>query len=195
MYWEVDRRYLLSLSPRVLCDELLREAPHTFQFFKAMLGIADMDNETFFTNQHFMNIVAMMFSIVAKSINKKASGYALQLTVAARNGGLREDSIKLYYVICVIQEQHRNTTRKSLPKTGTQISMKFWLLKKFGFGRCWQLLKVKILLGKVSKIKKQAQESLAAAMSLNSIVTSWADDCINTTDSELLQPSTGNKKT
>ena len=38
----------------------------------------------------------------------------------------------------------------------------------------------------------QAQESLAAAMSLNSIVTSWADDCIETTDSKLLQPSTGN---
>ena len=41
---------------------------------------------------------------------------------------------------------------------------------------------------------KQAQESLAAAMSLNSIVTSWADDRIETTDSKLLQPSTGNKK-
>ena len=32
---------------------------------------------------------------------------------------------------------------------------------------------------------KQAQESLAAVMSLNSIVTSWADDCIETTDSYL----------
>ena len=41
---------------------------------------------------------------------------------------------------------------------------------------------------------KQAQESLAAAMSLDSIVTSWADDCIETTDSKLLQPSTGNKQ-
>ena len=39
---------------------------------------------------------------------------------------------------------------------------------------------------------KQAQESLAAAMSLNSIVTSWVDDCIEITDSKLLQPSTGN---
>ena len=43
-------------------------------------------------------------------------------------------------------------------------------------------------------ISKQAQESLAAAMSLNSIVTSWADDCTETTDSELLQLSTGNKQ-
>ena len=41
---------------------------------------------------------------------------------------------------------------------------------------------------------KQAQESLAAAMSLNIIVTSWADDCIETTDFKLLQPSTGNKQ-
>ena len=41
---------------------------------------------------------------------------------------------------------------------------------------------------------KQAQESLAAAMSLNIIVTSWADDCIETTDSKLLQPSKGNKQ-
>ena len=37
---------------------------------------------------------------------------------------------------------------------------------------------------------KQAQESLAAAMSLNSSVTSWADDCIETIDSKLLQQET-----
>ena len=42
--------------------------------------------------------------------------------------------------------------------------------------------------------KKQAQESLAASMSLNSIVTSWADDRIETTDFKLLQTSTGNKQ-
>ena len=41
---------------------------------------------------------------------------------------------------------------------------------------------------------KQAQESLAAAMSLNIIVTSWADDCIETTDFKLIQPSTGNNQ-
>ena len=35
------------------------------------------------------------------------------------------------------------------------------------------------------KKEKQAQESLAAAMSLNSIATSWADGCIETTDSWL----------
>ena len=51
---------------------------------------------------------------------------------------------------------------------------------------------VAIRLNKISP--KQAQESLAAAMSLNSIVTSWADDCIETTDFKLLQPSTGNKQ-
>ena len=45
-----------------------------------------------------------------------------------------------------------------------------------------------------SKYEEQAQESLAAAMSLNIIVTSWADDCIETTDYKLLQPSTGNKQ-
>ena len=38
------------------------------------------------------------------------------------------------------------------------------------------------------------EQSLAAAMSLYSIVTSWADDCIETKDSKLLQPSTGNKQ-
>ena len=41
---------------------------------------------------------------------------------------------------------------------------------------------------------KQAQESLAAAMSLNSIVTFWADGYIETADFKLLQPSTGNKQ-
>ena len=47
------------------------------------------------------------------------------------------------------------------------------------------------------KILKQAQGSLAAAMSLTDIigdVTSWAGDCIETTDSKLLQPSTGDKQ-
>ena len=43
-------------------------------------------------------------------------------------------------------------------------------------------------------ITKQAEESFAAAMSLNSIVTSWADDYIETTDFKLLQPSTGKKQ-
>ena len=41
---------------------------------------------------------------------------------------------------------------------------------------------------------KQTQESLAAVMSLNSIVSFWANDCIETPDSKLLQPSTGNKQ-
>ena len=36
-----------------------------------------------------------MYSTAAKKINRLCTGYALQLTTAARDGGLREDSVKL----------------------------------------------------------------------------------------------------
>ena len=42
-----------------------------------------------------MNIVANVYSIAARFTNRQAIGFALQQTTAVRDGGLREDTIKL----------------------------------------------------------------------------------------------------
>ena len=43
-----------------------------------------------------MNNVALVYSNVAKLMNRRATGYAYLLTTAARDGGMREDSIKIF---------------------------------------------------------------------------------------------------
>ena len=90
-----DRRYLLSMSPKVLCEELKEFAPLAHQVLvNGLLGVADQDSVL--GNKHLTNNLAMLFSTIAKTVNRKASGYGLLLTAVARDGGLREDSIKLF---------------------------------------------------------------------------------------------------
>ena len=48
-----------------------------------------------------------MLGTIAKAVNKKASGYGLFLTTAARDGGLREDSLGL--LACLV---HSRTSQK-----------------------------------------------------------------------------------
>ena len=101
-----SRRYLLSLSPRVLCQELKDSAPHMFQLLcEGLIGINTLDDVL--ENHHIMNIVAMCYSTIAKSVNRKASGYGLLLTTVARDGGLREDSMKVFCILC-----HPRTAQK-----------------------------------------------------------------------------------
>ena len=61
---------------------------------QGLLGVSDC-NEVF-ENQHLLNIVASIFSTASKCVNKKAVNYALLLTNAVRDGGLREDTIKIF---------------------------------------------------------------------------------------------------
>ena len=87
-----DKNYLLELTPEYLCNEMMENAPLTFNTLSKLLGITQNDvNES----SDIRNVVAMMFSLLARLLNRKASGYAHLLTSEARDGGLREDSIKL----------------------------------------------------------------------------------------------------
>ena len=87
-----DKNYLLELTPEYLCNEMMENAPLTFNIFCKLLGIEYNDVNT---SSDIRNVVAMMFSLLARLLNRKASGYAHLLTSEARDGGLREDSIKL----------------------------------------------------------------------------------------------------
>ena len=101
-----DRQYLSSLTPSVLCTELKNAAPQAYQVLaEGMLGISDL--ETIPGNQHLINVMTMLYSTVAKTINRKATGYGLLLTTVARDGGMREDSMKLLCNLC-----HPRTAQK-----------------------------------------------------------------------------------
>ena len=89
-----DRNYLLSLTPAILCEELKANANPCFQLLtRGLLGHSNPDDV--FQSHHNTNVLALMFSTAAKTINRLCTGFALQLTTAARDGGLREDSVKL----------------------------------------------------------------------------------------------------
>ena len=90
----VDRTYLLSLTPRLLCEELYANAcPCFLLIVKGLLGLSNP--EDVFSSQYLINTVAFFYSIIAKHANRLCTGFALQLTTAARDGGMREDTIKL----------------------------------------------------------------------------------------------------
>ena len=90
-----DRKYLTSLTPRLLCEEFkLNSSPAFLILVQGILGITDP--EVIFESQFLVNNIAFLYSTVSKVLNRKATGYALLMTTAARDGGLREDSIKLF---------------------------------------------------------------------------------------------------
>ena len=102
-----DRQYLLSLTPRGLCDEFHESAKPAFLLLvHGLLGVSQP--EDIFESQHLLNISSLIYSTVSKTINQRASGYALLLTTAARDGGLREDSLRLFSSIMV----HPRTSQK-----------------------------------------------------------------------------------
>ena len=101
-----DRNYLLNLTPRGLCQEFSKNASNAFILLaKGLLGISDVTK--IHQSQFLINIVSVLYSTVSKVINRKATGYALLLTTAARDGGLREDSIKFFSILV-----HPRTSQK-----------------------------------------------------------------------------------
>ena len=58
-------------------------------------------------SQYLLNNICFMYSTVSKIINRKATGYALLMTTAVRDGGLREDTIKLFSMLV-----HPRTSQK-----------------------------------------------------------------------------------
>ena len=100
------RDYLLSLTPQRLCREFQSNSEDAFLLLVCgLLGVANP--ETVFDSQHLLNNIAMLYSTVAKVINRQSTGYALLLTTVARDGGLREDSLKLFSGLC-----HPRTSQK-----------------------------------------------------------------------------------
>ena len=101
-----ERTYLLSLTPRTLCEEFKANSSSAFLLLvKGLLGIADP--EIIFDSQYLLNNICSLYSCMSKVINRKATGYALLMTSAARDGGLREDSIKLFSMLV-----HPRTSQK-----------------------------------------------------------------------------------
>ena len=90
-----ERTYLLGLQPKMLCEEFNSKSPLAFRLLvEGIIGITK--SEEVFDTQTLMNNVCEVYSTLAKLINKNANGYGLLLTTSARDGGLREDSIKLF---------------------------------------------------------------------------------------------------
>ena len=90
-----SRNFLLTLTPSSLCQEFQSQSPPAFLLLvQGLLGISDPD--TIFESQHLLNNVCFLYSTISKTMNRKATGYALLMTTTARDGGLREDSIKTF---------------------------------------------------------------------------------------------------
>jgi hypothetical protein len=90
-----DRNYLLTLTPKDLCIEFQDHSNESFQLLiQGLLGIANQ--EDIFKSQFLLNNIAGIYSMVGRILNRNATGYALLLTTSARDGGLREDSLKLF---------------------------------------------------------------------------------------------------
>ena len=101
-----DRKFLLSLTPRSLCEEFrLNSSPTFILLVQGILGISKP--EAVFDSQYLLNILSTLYSISAKCINRKATGYALLMTGAARDGGLREDSLKLFSMFVHVRTSQR----------------------------------------------------------------------------------------
>ena len=101
-----DRAYLLTLTPRDLCEEFKAMSGSSFRLLvHGLLGITE--SSQVFESQFLLNNICLIYSTVGKILNRNATGYALLLTTTARDGGLREDSIKL--LACLL---HPRTSQK-----------------------------------------------------------------------------------
>ena len=88
-----NREYLLSLTPEKICKELRDSSPDVFSILVGLLGIRD--TSTIMEKQTILNVLALIHSTISKVVNEKACGFALAQASNARDGGMREDSIKL----------------------------------------------------------------------------------------------------
>ena len=90
-----DRNYLLGISPLELCREFKRDSEDAFSVVtQILLGINK--EEEIFNSQYLLNNLCALYSIIARILNRNATGYSLLLGVMARDGGLREESLKIF---------------------------------------------------------------------------------------------------
>lgn len=116
-----DRRYLLSLTPKNLCEEFQGHSDSSFQLLvKGLLGISDQ--KEIFESQFLLNNIALLYSIIGRILNRNATGYALLLTTTARDGGLREDSLVVFP--CLVHPRTSQRYDKEVLAAGWDTSLK-----------------------------------------------------------------------
>ena len=117
-----DRQYLLSLTPTSLCEEFRDLCNPAFELLvRGLLGLSEP--EDIFTSPHLLNTVSLLYSTVAKTTNRQASGYALLLAAAARDGGLREDTIRIFSS-CMVHPRTSQKYDKSVLSVGWNTNLK-----------------------------------------------------------------------
>ena len=116
-----DRNYLLTLTPRTICEEFQKNSNAAFLLIvKGLLGVSCP--ETVYDSALLLNTVTLLYSTVGKLINRKATGYALLITTAARDGGLREDTLKL--LCCMVHPRTSQKYDKEVLGEGWDIQLK-----------------------------------------------------------------------
>ena len=93
-----ERDYLLKINPHDLCLEFKTYCPEAYHLLtNVMLG---MQTDMVLDSQHLKNNICLMFSILARLKNRTASGHALFTGMILRDGGLQEESLKLFPEAC-----------------------------------------------------------------------------------------------
>ena len=93
-----QRDFLLNIDPKDLCLEFKTLFPEAY--FLLVEVILGTDNETVFNNKFLMRNVCLMYSMIARLKNRKATAYALFLGMVARDGGLSHESLKMFSEFC-----------------------------------------------------------------------------------------------
>ena len=111
-----DREYLLNLAPFELCKEFQQSSGDAFDcLVRGCLGFKNV--ESLFESKQMVNTVSLLYGTMAKAVNHLASGYCLLMATAAKDAGMREDSMKLFP--CFV---HPRTVQKHM----NQVMSKGW---------------------------------------------------------------------
>ena len=95
-----DRNHLLRISPPDLCREFQAENTLAFNMVtKVLLGL-QIPPDDMFSNNFLLNNICLMYSLIARIHNRKATGYSILMGVMARDGGLKEDFLKIFPEFC-----------------------------------------------------------------------------------------------
>ena len=97
---KADRNYLLRISPLNLCREFQAENPLAFNMVTQVLLGLQIPHDDIFSSNFLLNNICLMYSSIARIHNRKATGYALLMGVMARDGGLKEDFLKIFPEFC-----------------------------------------------------------------------------------------------
>ena len=93
-----ERDYLLGINPTDLCQEFRTYCPCAYQLVtEVLLGMHD---DKVLNSSFLQNRVCLLFTTLARIRNRKATGHALCMGMLARDGGLKEEFLKLFCEFC-----------------------------------------------------------------------------------------------